>query len=334
MSGVINTTDNTNLVRQELYSQQLLKALDDWTLGRMLYNDRSSEFSDGDELKVTLTGQRALENYIENSAIDFSNMDTQRISLFIDKYYQDGFSVTEKFMQDSWQYQQFWEENVRQSLMAFERQLETDVLAVANNQTTSDPNTIAEAAHRRVATGSDSGTPGAGDRAIAIEDFARAKLAMDKAYVPVENRIAIITPDQAFQLDKLVGITEVSNGSTFNFNFDGLVQTGFGDKLNVVRNIYGFNVIISHYLPTAGAETIDAGDGTGSLAINAGGKANIFMSMASATDMPFMGAIRGEPTPSFFDDMAQTRSHLWSVTGRWGFAIQRPQSLVTVLTTN
>ncbi|GAI81742.1 unnamed protein product, partial [marine sediment metagenome] len=95
MTGVINTTDNTNLVRQEVYSQALLKSFDDWTLGRMLYNDRTGEFGDGDELKITTTGKRALQDYIENSPVDFSNMDTQRISLFIDKYYQDGFSVTE-----------------------------------------------------------------------------------------------------------------------------------------------------------------------------------------------------------------------------------------------
>lgn len=332
MTGVINTTDNTNLVRQEVYSQALLKALDDWTLGRMLYNDRTGEFGDGDELKITLTGKRALQDYIENSPVDFSNMDTQRISLFIDKYYQDGFSVTEKFMQDAWQYQSFWEENMSQSLKAFERQLETDVLAIANNQTLSDPNTIASNAHRRVGTGSDSGTPAAGDRALQIEDFARMALAFDEALVPVENRVAIITPFQSFQLDKLLNVTEVTNGSNFNFDFEGLVQTGFGDKLNVRRNIHGFNVVISHYLPVVGSETIDAADGTGSLAITAG-KANIFMSMASATDMPFMGALRSQPTPSYFDDMTKTRSHLWSVTGRWGFAIQRPQSLGVILTT-
>lgn len=333
MSGVINTVDNTNLVRQELYSQELLKSLDDWILGRALFNDRTSEFADGDELKITTTAKRALQDYVENSPIDFSNMDTQRISLFIDKYYQDGFAVTEKFMQDSWQYQSFWEENVRQSLAAFERQLETDVLVISNNQTPSDPNLIGGEAHRRVGTGSDSDTPAATDRALTLEDFARAKLAFDIALVPQENRVAVITPFQAFQLDKLMNVTEVSNGSTFNFDFQGLVTTGFGDKLNVVRNIYGFNVVISHYLPTIGAETIDAGDGTGSLAINAGGKVNVFMSMASSTDMPFMGAIRSQPAPHFKDDMAETRRHLWSVTGRWGFAIQRPQSLLTILTT-
>ena len=332
MTGVINTTDNTNLVRQEVYSQALLKSFDDWTLGRMLYNDRTGEFGDGDELKITTTGKRALQDYIENSPIDFSNMDTQRISLFIDKYYQDGFSVTEKFMQDAWQYQTFWEENMSQSLKAFERQLETDVLNIANNQTIGDANLIAGEAHRRVGTGSDSGTPVAGDRALAIEDFARMSLAFDAALVPVENRLAIITPFQAFQLDKLVGITEVTNGSQFNFDFQGLVQTGFGDKLQVRRNIHGFNVVISHFLPAVGSETIDAGDGTGSLA-NTAGKANVFMSLASATDMPFMGALRSQPTPSFLDDMTKTRSHLWSVTGRWGFAIQRPQSLGVILTT-
>ena len=330
MTGVINTTDNTNLIRQEVYSQALLKSLDDWTLGRALYNDRTSEFGDGDELLITTTGKRALQDYIENSPIDFSNMDTQRISLFIDKYYQDGFAVTEKFMQDSWQYQTFWEENMNQSLMAFERQLETDALAVCNNQTLSDPNTIANNAHRRVGTGSDSGTPSATDRALAIEDFARMSLAFDEALVPVENRVAIITPFQSFVLDKLVNVTEVSNGSTFNFDFDGLVQTGFGDKLAVRRNIHGFNLVISHYLPTVGTETIDAGDSTGSLQIT-GGKACVFMSMASATDMPFMGAIRSQPRPEFFNDMTQTRRDLWSVTGRWGFAIQRPQSLGVIL---
>ena len=313
----VATSPNTpNVVRQLLYAQELQKRIRDRLVGRPLFNDRTSQLGDGDELKITQIGQRILRDHTDGSPIDFSKIDTARITLQVTEAYEDGFAVTDDLKEDSHQFADYWATNVNESGLAFERQMETDVLATANQQTPSDQNLINGQAHRRVASGT--------DQAITITDFNRMKLAFDKARVPYKNRVAIIDPTVEFQLNQLVNITEVSNGSTFNYDFQGLVEEGFGQELNIVRNILGWNILISDHLPKGLSETID------SVAVT-NGVANIFMSMASADLMPFMGVIRRMPDPEFFRNV-NLRQDEWTATARWGFQIQRPETLGVIIT--
>ena len=68
------------------------------------------------------------------------------------------------------------------------------------------------------------------------------------------------------------------------------MQTGFGDKLNIVRNIAGINIMVSHNLPAISAESLSTSAGESATAIT--GKGCIAMSMADSTSMPFMGVVR------------------------------------------
>jgi hypothetical protein len=314
-----NSSNEANIVRQELYDATLEKSLDDWLVGRPLFDDKSSEFPDGDTLKITKTGDRAVSDYDEDTAINFDNMQTSRVDLTVTDYKQDGWYITDKLKQDGHQAEAFWSENVRKSSIAMERDMEKAVLSVANQQTLGNANTIAGAAHRFLG----GGTSGV----LTIEDFGAIKLAFDLAYVPTENRMLIITPAQEFELNKLLNITEVSNGSNFNFNVDGLVQTGFGDRLQIVRNILGINVMVSHNLPSVTAETLAKYDGTGSASIT--GKACVAMSMADASSMPFMGVLRQLPESEFFRNTHYKRDE-WSTTCRYGFGLKRAESLVVI----
>ena len=316
-----NSSNEANIVRQELYDASLEKTLDDWQIGRPLYDDKTSVFPDGDTLEITKTGDRAVSDYSEDTAITFDNMQTSRVDLSITEYKQDAWYITDKLKQQGHQAEAFWAENVRKSQIAMERQLEKDVLAVANQQTLGNANAINGKAHRFIG----GGTGGA----LQIEDIAALKLAFDAAYVPTENRVLIINPDMEFELNKLLNILEVSNGSTFNYNVDGLVQTGFGDRLNIVRNIFGFNIMVSHNLPDVTAETLTKFDGTGSTSIT--GKACIAMSMADASSMPFMGAIRQRPVSEFFRDTKYKRDE-WSSTCRYGFGLKRAETLAVIAT--
>lgn len=200
--------------------------------------------------------------------------------------------------------------------------MEKAVFSIANSgQTAGDANTINGAAHRFAG----SGTGGA----LTIEDIGAIKLAFDKAYVPTENRMLVISPEMEFELNKLLNITEVSNGSQFNYNIDGMVQTGFGDRLNIIRNIYGINLMVSHNLPDV-TDTLNRYDGTNSTAIT-GGKLLVAMSMADASSMPFMGVIRQRPQSEFFRNTHYKRDE-WSSTCRYGFGLKRAETLVTVAT--
>lgn len=310
-----------NVVRQELYQASLEKQFDDWLIGRPLFDDKTGIFPDGDKLNLTLTKDRDVTDYSENNQITYDGMDTDRVDLSVTAYKQDAFFITDRMKHDAHQAEAFYQENVHKSGIAMATDMETACLATANQQTLSDPNTINGRAHRFQGKG----TGGA----LTIEDIMAVKLAFDKAYVPVENRMLIITPEMEFELNKLLNITEVSNGSNFNFNVDGLVQTGFGDKLNIVRNIAGINIMVSHNLPDISAETLAEYDGAGSGTIT--GKGCIAMSMASATAMPFMGVIRQRPETEFFRNTNFKRDE-WSATCRYGFGLKRPEALVTIAT--
>jgi hypothetical protein len=314
-------TQNPNIIRQEVYDAALVKSLDDWLVGRPLFDDKTGIFGDGDTLKITKTGDRALSNYTEDTGVDFSKMATSRVELAVTDYKQDGWYMTDKQKQDGHQAMAFFAENVRKSAIAFERDIEQAVFKVANQQTLGAPNLINGQPHRFAG----SGTSGN----IALQDIANLKLSFDLALVPVENRVLVINPQQEFELNKLLNIVEVANGSTFNNNFDGLVQTGFGDRLNFVRNIYGFNIMISHNLPAITAETIVKADGTGSATYT--GQAMIAMSMASSDDMPFMGVMRQRPASEFYRNVTMKRDE-YSTTCRYGFALKRAETLGVIVT--
>ena len=316
-----NSSNEANIVRQELYDVTLEKSLDDWLVGRPLFDDKTSVFPDGDTLNITKTGDRAVSDYDEDTAINFDNMETSRVDLTVTAYKQDGWYLTDKLKQDGHQAEAFWAENVRKSAIAMERDMEKAVLATANLQTLGNANLINGKAHRFLG----SGTGGA----VTLEDFGALKLAFDSAYVPTENRMLIITPETEFALNKLLNILEVSNGSQFNYNVDGLVQTGFGDKLNIVRNIFGFNIMVSHNLPNVTGETLTRFDGTNSASIT--GKACVAMSMADASSMPFMGVIRQRPESEFFRNTHYKRDE-WSATCRYGFGLKRAETLAVIAT--
>jgi hypothetical protein len=55
------------------------------------------------------------------------------------------------------------------------------------------------------------------------------------------------------------------------------------------------------------------------------------MSLASDTAMPFMGVVRQRPETEFFRNTNLKRDE-WSATCRYGFALKRPEALVSIAT--
>ena len=310
-----------NLVRQELYQGSLEKKFDEWLIGRPLFDDKTGIFPDGDNLDVTLTSDRDVTDYTENTQITYDGMTSSRAQLTVTAYKQDGFFVTDRMKQDAHQSEAWYQENVHKSGIAMASDLETACLATANAQTLSDPNLIEGGLHRYQG----GGTGGA----LTIDDIMYVKHSFDLARVAPENRMLIITPQMEYELNKLLNITEVSNGSQFNYDVQGLVQTGFGDKLNIVRNIAGINIMVSHNLPDISSETLTLSTGAGGGVIT--GKACVAMSMADSTSMPFMGVIRQRPETEFFRNTNFKRDE-WSATCRYGFALKRPETLITIAT--
>ena len=106
-----------------------------------------------------------------------------------------------------------------------------------------------------------------------------------------------------------------------NPRWEGIIESGIGSDMTFVKNIFGFDVYVSNYLPTAN-ETI-------SIATTSG-KANIFMSAASSELLPFMGAMRQMPKVDGEYNIHKQREE-YVTTARYGLKVYRPENLVCVL---
>lgn len=306
--------DMVNVTRQTIFTEGLQKRFDYWLLGQRMVNDRTAMFKDGDVAEFDQIGQRAPRDYTENTPIDFSKIDTSRIQLRLDTHLQDAFAITDKQKRDSWKAAEFWAANVDESMRGFGNRLESDILATANQQTLGDLNIINGVEHRKVATGT--------GNVITLDDIRRMKLSFDKARVPATGRVLLIDPSQEFVLNGLVDISQNVNDA--NFNVEGVINSGFGDRLEFMTNFYGFNIMVSHNLPKVASETIDGVTITDAVV-------NIALSMASSDSTPFMGVYRHLPTAEFDRNSTMKRDE-WSVTAEYGHALQRPESLYCLLT--
>lgn len=307
------TSNSSNVIRQQIYSAGLQESFETNLLGMGLFADMTSFFPDGDTFNVDQIGEVTLQDYSEDSPIDFSAIDTSRITLTVTDYPQDGFYMTDKLKQDSNKADLLFSKRIKKSIYAFEKDMESDLYAACNSaQTASDPNTINGQAHRRVLD-----APSAQNLVDAIADI---KLSFDKADVPEVGRIMIVDSRVENILNKLAtGAVLVSDSP----RFEGLLETGFARNHRFVRNIHGFDLYVSNLLPDNIAETVSAVTATDAVC-------NIAMCVADDDCKPIMGVIRQSPEPEM-ERNAKMKRDEWSATARWGFAVYRPESLYCLL---
>jgi len=199
---------------------------------------------------------------------------------------------------------------------ALAEKIETDVLALAaggasGGQTADSTNQINGADHRFVGTGT--------NETMAVADFAKALFSLKKANVPQANLVAIVDPSVEYEINTLTNLVNISN----NPRWEGIIESGIGNGMTFVKNIFGFDVFVSNYLPTAN-ETISS-------VTTAAGKANVFMSAASGDILPFMGAMRQMPKVDGGYNYKKQREE-YVTTARYGLKVYRPENLVCVLT--
>lgn len=316
------TTLNTaNIVKQSIYGDILQKSYKDNLIGLIGMNDLSSEFPMGDTFNVDQIGQATISDYSENSDIDYSAIDTSRITLALTDYKQDGFYVTDKLKMDAGgaRADRLWSTRVKESAFAFGKSMEAELWATANaTQTAANTNAINGQPHR-IALAS-------GYTAQAFVDaVAKCKLSFDKANVPESGRILIVDAQSEYTLNLLTtGAVLVSDSP----RFEGLLETGFARNHRFIRNIHGFDIFVSNLLPVSTAsETVD------SVAAGAGSQVCIAMCVADEDCKPMMGVIRQHPTAAFERQEPKKRD-AWSSTAYWGFALYRPESLICLITDN
>jgi hypothetical protein len=192
------------------------------------------------------------------------------------------------------------------------------VWSLGNTQTLNDANSINGAAHRFIGSG-DSNTN------LSLEDFAKAKFALDKASA-MGARIAVIDPSQEFVFNKLIG----AQGFINNPQFEGVVTSGFtGNAPKFIRNFMGFDVYVSNFLATPTDSAINA-DARGSVSTPTAPVSNLFMTVGGDRT-PFVGAYRQLPRVEF-ERNKDLRRDEYVMNARFGLKLYRPECLVSVIT--
>lgn len=309
------TTDNSAVLRRsEVWSTQLKEVLQD-ELQAQGWVNWLSEFPDGDQFTIPSLGESVLRDYVEDTDVIYDDLDKGEFAFTITEYKSSGHYITEKARQDLFYAAQLEAAFVPSQARALAEALETDILALgaggaSGGQTADSENLINGAAHRFVASGS--------NETMTVNDFAKALFALKRANVPATNLVAIVDPSVEYAINTITNITNVSN----NPRWEGIIETGIGSGMTFIKNIFGFDVYVSNYLPDAN-ETID---GT----TTAAGKANIFFSASSPDLLPFMGAMRQMPkVDGGFNYNKQREEYV--TTARYGLKVYRPENLVCVL---
>jgi hypothetical protein len=326
MAG-FNSANTDALIRGELWSNQLKDVLYDELMAEGLVR-WMSDFPDGNQLTIPSIGQMEVNDYSEDQAIQYSAMDTGEFNFNINTYLSSATYITNKAKQDGFYMSELVSSFIPKQARAIKERLELDVLKEGQPKTGNPTgyqvagatNAINGAAHRWV--GSQTLNT---KRVLGPEDFARALYSLKKANVPQNNLIAIVDPSSEFVLNTLTNLVNVSN----NPRWEGIIADGIGQGMRFVKNIYGFDVYTSNYLPLCGQAQSGASETISTVASGANAVCNLFFSAASDV-RPFVGAWRQMPkVESEYNKDFQREEHV--TTARYGLKIFRPENLVTVL---
>tara|TARA_R110000796_G_scaffold11231_3_gene37500 strand:+ start:2839 stop:3819 length:981 start_codon:yes stop_codon:yes gene_type:complete len=317
------TGNTTAFIEAEQYSQFILENLHDYLLPEGMYRD-VSDFGSGTTLNIKTVGTVTLQDAAEDTPLNFSPIDTGTLNLSITDYIGDAWKVSDDLREDGAQVDTLMAMRAMESTRALGENHESRMLAVANAaQTAANANLVNGRPHRWV------GSAAGNARTITLSDFISMKLAFDKANAPAGGRIVIVDPVVEASLNSLSNLVNVSN----NPMFEGIVTEGFARDHKFVKNIFGWDVYTSNFLPSLTAtEAIDAsGYGLTSETAAVGDKANVFMCIADDSCKPVMHAWRRAPQTEGWRDQEE-RADKYQVTSRYGFGAQRVDTLGVILT--
>jgi hypothetical protein len=316
MSGM--TTGNTNLlIRDEIWSSELKEILRDEMMAQK-YVRMLEGFPDCDLFTIPSIGQAQVDDYEEDTDVQYRPLDTGEFQFSITEYLSSATYITKKAKQDSYYMSQLVSSFVPEMERAIMTHFESTTLATPEVGVTANSNEVIDSIEHRWAAG------GTG-AVINVDDFARARYALKKANVPDRNLVAIVDPSVEFTLNTLTSLTSVSD----NPRWEGIVSDGIASGMKFVKNVYGFDVYCSNYLKdvTDGALNTAADAGVDFSTVN--GKANLFFSADQAAQ-PFVGAWRQQPEVDYEYNKNKQRDE-YVTTARYGVKLYRPENMVRVV---
>ena len=310
MAGFSVATDQ-HLIRSNIWSGQLRELrLEELMAQRYV---EMVDFPDGTTMNFPIIGQMEAHDFAEGQSVTYTSMDTGNFTFTVTQYKSSATYVYTKYLHDSMYMRRVVGTFVPKMNRALSVAMEARILDIGpSGQTASGLNTINGGDHRFVASGT--------SQVMAPKDFARAKYALEMANVPMTNLVAVVHPSVAYAIETLPNFV---NFSSPNPQWTGIVSTGLSTGMRFIRNIYGFDVYVSHYLKTSAGETID------SVTVNSSGVHNLFFS-ATPDYLPFLGTVRQAPkVDSEYNKDLQREEYV--TTCYYDYALQHPDNLVVVL---
>lgn len=313
MAGIDYSKVNEHLVRTELWSSELKDILQEQLMGTK-YVRMLNGFPDGNQFTIPSIGELPMREVAENTPVTYDAMDTGEFTFSIDRYVESATFITDKAKQDSYYAGQLIGMFPSKMRRALDENLESSVFSLANTQTANDLNSINGASHRFVASGSS-------NTVLSLDDFAKAKYALDKAQAG-GTRVAIIDASQEYVFNTLVGAQAFIN----NPQFQGIVNGGFVNEvtgMRFIRSFFGFDVYVSNFLATPTDTAIN------SVNVPTAPVTNIFMSVGGDLT-PFVGAYRQMPRVEYERNKDMRRDE-YVMNARFGLKLYRPECLVSII---
>lgn len=318
MSGM-TTANSQHLIRSEIWSNELKDILQDEMFAQQ-YVRMLSGFPDGDTFTIPSIGQAMVDDYVEDTEIIFRPMNTGEFQFSITEYLSSGTYITEKNLQDAYYSAQLVSSFLPSQERAIMANFEATTLASGEAGVTANSNETQDGTdHRWAASGTGA--------VLTVEDFARARYALKKANVPDRNLVAIVDPSTEFVMNTLSNLVDISS----NPRWEGIVSDGIATGMKFVKNIYGFDVYTSNYLPKVTDSALSS-KATSTPNVNFSsdnGVANLFFS-ADSSVTPFVGAWRQMPKVDYEYQPTRQR-HAYMTTARYGVKLFRPENLVTIV---
>lgn len=312
------TTGNVSLLtRSEVWSSELKEILRDEMMAQR-YVRMLEGFPDGDQFNIPSIGQAQVDNYEEDTAVEYRPMDTGEFTFSIDKYLSSATYITKKAKQDMFYMNELVSRFVPEQERAIMAHFETTTLATPEVGVSANSNEVIDGIEHRWAAG------GTG-AVVTTEDFARARYALKKANVPDRNLIAIVDPSVEFTLNTLTNLTDLSD----NPRWEGIVSSGIATGMKFIKNVYGFDVYCSNYLKDVTDSALNTSANAGVDFSSVNGKANLFFS-ADAVAAPFVGAWRQMPEVDTEYNKDFQRDE-FVTTARYGVKLYRPENMVRVV---
>ena len=316
MAGM--TTSNMDLLtRAEIWSTELKEILRD-EMQATKYVRTLDGFPDGTTFTIPSIGQAQVDDYEEDTAVNYRPLDTGEFQFSIDEYLTSATYMTKQAEQDAFYSAQMMSRFVPEMERAIMAHFETNTLATPEDGVSANSNESIDGVEHRWA-GSNSGL-------IETADFARARYALKRANVPDRNLVAIVDPSVEYHINTLTNLVDVSN----NPRWEGIVNDGIASGMTFVRNVYGFDVYTSNYLADVTDGALPDKDNNNIDFSSVNGKANLFFS-ADGSVTPFVGAWRQEPNVDMEYNKDFQRNE-FVMSARYGVSLYRPENMVRVIT--